>query len=1226
MNQRTFLSAACLISTTVIWSGSLAWGGLWALSEADRVYLVQESSLENRLAYLVERATEPVHEDGSVLLPAGTIVESASLDDSRIARIRLTLPAEADFASISETRAQAIDRLCAAAFGSQDVAGMSVKIRIGDGSYHPLGAYVSQPQPPLEPDEPKLERPTPPSIVAAFGGPSANADGQPIGALTGVVVYCSAGHGWTAGSSSWFLQRPLLHRMNEDHGNIDQLNYFAAYLYNAGAVVVPYRPIGYQDIEIVLDNDDAGVVFTGSWISDTTSSIYYENGATSSGIRFRRIAASTSETATARYTPTITVPGFYPVYCWTLDRSDGVPQLYRIHHSGGIANVVIDHSRVGRGWIWLGNYHFEAGTNGYVVISNQSSVSGTVTADAIRFGNGIGDVVRPGPGTVSGYSREEEASRYWAQSEAGLNAVGLSSSIWDGSSDDQDDNVGTAARWARQMNRIGGDTERWRRVYMEFHTNASSGAAKGTIALYNLGSYGTTNQFDFATIVGEKVEADMLALHNLFEYPWGVRNPNTYHASFAYGAISTSNNGNEFDATLLEVAFHDNVEDAANLRNVAVRDAVARSTVQSMIMFLSNSSRYPGTQVPLIFPPDPPEQVRARADGNGNVVVSWVAGASRPTSPASGDPATSYKIYRSSNGYGFGNAVDVGNVLSATLSDIPAEETMYLRVAALNAGGESMPSPTMAVRRSSTGLARALIVDGFDRVSRQQNYVQNIPLGAMERQIARRVNSFDYAVQHAAALAAADITFDYATNEAIISGAVPLSAYRGLIWILGEESSQHKTFDLTEQTMVTDYLNLGGSLFVSGSEIAYELDGLNAGRSFYQDMLGAEYVTDSAGSYDVSGVGGVFADVGTFDFNPANGAPYLVESADHIQPRPGAMTVLQYVGGTAKPAGIQYDSGTFRVITLGFPFEVITSTSVREAVMQRAMAFLLPHGCPWSPDVVSDFEGFANGTQVMFQSPRYSASTSPHLLASPDAAAVTDEIPAYNGIASSKVQWQWVDTHPTRWLRLTTHNAANTPNPIVDLRQVIRVRLRVDSGSFRLALGVRETGVDGPIGSDGGAAGTIEWIGAESVVQDGGPQGVLVTAQPGVWQTVTFAAHAGHVLPFTGNGVLDMANGKVVLEHLAFSVTDTAGPITVYIDGIEQPCPLQMDFDGDGDVDQDDFALLQRCLDATGIIPTDPACSGVSLDGDLDVDQQDLLIFQRCFTGPGITVDPTCAD
>jgi hypothetical protein len=84
-------------------------------------------------------------------------------------------------------------------------------------------------------------------------------------------------------------------------------------------------------------------------------------------------------------------------------------------HTGGETRYRIPHYLVGNGWVHLGEYYFNAGSNaanGSAVISNlRSSTNGSVViADAIRFGNGMGSVDR-GSG-VSGYPREEESCRY----------------------------------------------------------------------------------------------------------------------------------------------------------------------------------------------------------------------------------------------------------------------------------------------------------------------------------------------------------------------------------------------------------------------------------------------------------------------------------------------------------------------------------------------------------------------------------------------------------------------------------------------------------------------------------------------------------------------------------------------------------------------------------------------------------------------------------------------
>jgi tetratricopeptide (TPR) repeat protein len=246
--------------------------------------------------------------------------------------------------------------------------------------------------------------------------------------------------------------------------------------------------------------------------------------------------------------------------------------------------------------------------------------------------------------------------------------------------------------------------------------------------------------------------------------------------------------------------------------------------------------------------------------------------------------------------------------------------------------------------------------------------------------------------------------------------------------------------------------------------------------------------------------------------------------------------------------------------------------SVREKLPDSGMA--LPGGETLSATssghwcVVSNFDGGGVGGRKIFNRPTWSA-TSIHLKRSPNLATVTDQVPAFDGDKVCKVRWQWLDSHARRWLRLTTHRRGN---PTIHLRMPVRVRLRLDSGALRVCLGIRETGVDVPLGANGGTKGTIEWVGAESVI-DGAPQGVLVTAKPGVWQTLTFIPRPDNVKSFTGDGVLHAENDKGVFEHLAFAAVDHAGPFTVYIDAIEQACPAPDaagGADGEGSDDDND--------------------------------------------------------
>ena len=892
--------------------------------------------------------------DGIVkALPAGTQVDRLEWIDN-LAHVDLTFPADVDPATLTAAQVEQIhDELVDAIDSARATAGVIVRGRAATAADYALlevlaglsSAPAELPVRETEAVEAAPATPTgPDGATMSIGGPVAHAGTQPVGALTGVTVFAAAGHGWTAGPSDWFLQRPLMEDMCEDYGNIDQLFYFVEYLYNAGATVVPFRPVPYQKIEVVLDNDDPGVTYTGSWSDSTATVEYYENGTTISGVPYRFATAAATESATARYTPTIPTTGFYPVYCWTRDGDDRVRQTYRVAHSGGVAAVVIDHRMVGKGWIWLGNYHLLAGTDNYVEITNESPDSGVVIADAIRFGNGMGDIVRPGPGTISGYAREEECSKYWAQSEAGNNAVGMPSSIWGSSGDDSSDNVGTAARWSAAMNRQSVNNDRWRRAYIEWHTNATGGHdAKGTVSLISTSP--TLNQTHFAIVTGEKMEADMLQLDSDFEYLWGVRSPNTYTGT--YGAISTYNNDDEFDATLIEVAFHDHPEDAANLLNPAVRAAVARSAVQGLIMFLND---LPGSTVPRAFAPSPPESVAAVHDGAGNVVVSWTV---PPSGGALGDPATGYRVYRSSNGYGFDNGTDVGNVLSTTLTDIPAATTTYLRVAATNAGGESMPTEVLGVRLPVAGRTRVLVVNGFDRVARVEDPQETIPLGTMRRPILGQVNSFNYVVQHGSAIAATGYSFDATSNEAVENGAVLLSGYDAVVWCLGEEYSPGVTFSTTEQSLVTAYLNGGGNLFVTGSYVGTDLNSHSP--AFLTGVLKANYLSGSPGTSAVVGAAGdLLSNVAISSFGQAGIAPYRA-SANVLGPQTGARTVFQYyLGFMRTSAGVAYDNGTCKVVTFGIPFESIHLSTVRDLVMADVLDYLI--GCAADLDGDTDVD------------------------------------------------------------------------------------------------------------------------------------------------------------------------------------------------------------------------------------------------------------------------------
>lgn len=58
------------------------------------------------------------------------------------------------------------------------------------------------------------------------------------------------------------------------------------------------------------------------------------------------------------------------------------------------------------------------------------------------------------------------------------------------------------------------------------------------------------------------------------------------------------------------------------------------------------------------------------------------------------------------------------------------------------------------------------------------------------------------------------------------------------------------------------------------------------------------------------------------------------------------------------------------------------------------------------------------------------------------------------------------------------------------------------------------------------------------------------------------------------------------------------------------------DLDGDSDVDQEDFGVMQTCFSGEGVPPS-TGCEPADFQGDGDVDGSDFQLFMACCTGPG---------
>jgi hypothetical protein len=130
--------------------------------------------------------------------------------------------------------------------------------------------------------------------------------------------------------------------------------------------------------EIILDNAPAGQSgggrsYTGTWVKSSASGAYGPDSLYSNG----------SGVDTYRWTPTIPAAGTYEVYVrWTAysTRSASVP--IAVTHAGGTTTKTYDQRTGGGVWVLHGTYGFNAGTGGYVQVSD---VNGQACADVVKF-------------------------------------------------------------------------------------------------------------------------------------------------------------------------------------------------------------------------------------------------------------------------------------------------------------------------------------------------------------------------------------------------------------------------------------------------------------------------------------------------------------------------------------------------------------------------------------------------------------------------------------------------------------------------------------------------------------------------------------------------------------------------------------------------------------------------------------------------------------------------
>ncbi len=184
------------------------------------------------------------------------------------------------------------------------------------------------------------------------------------------------------------------------------------------------------------------------------------------------------------------------------------------------------------------------------------------------------------------------------------------------------------------------------------------------------------------------------------------------------------------------------------------------------------------------------------------------------------------------------------------------------------------------------------------------------------------------------------ITISYHLWSTEVSGEptpADLAAYPDsiVIWFTGDGATT--TLSTSEAATLAGHLNNGGSLFLTGQDIAEDTEG-----SELMDVLSINYVQDNANTLTFGITGSIMEGL-VFTTSGIGGANNQT-SRDQVAITDSTTTsaILEYGVATSEIAGVLYQEGSAKAVHLGFGWEAIHNSEFRETVMIAVMDFFQP--------------------------------------------------------------------------------------------------------------------------------------------------------------------------------------------------------------------------------------------------------------------------------------------
>ena len=728
-----------------------------------------------------------------------------------------------------------------------------------------------------------------------------------------IAVWQSHGRYYSHNLDSWTWQRPALFQTCEDMFTQSfVLPYLVPMLENAGAYVMLPRERDTQVNEVIVDNDS-------SWVTETIPDVagwrgaargtgsYIESGKwQDAGVGFADLKETyielenpfnmgssrmasvipqdrKSDHASLQWRPVIPERGEYAVYIsYKSLPNSSTSAHYTVHHLGGESHFAVNQKMGGGTWIYLGTFEFAEGSEGCVSLDNRTpegwkhTPGSVVTADAVRFGGGIGNIARGD--VISGMPRSAEAARYWLQ------WAGADTSVWylnEGLDDYRDDFMsrGDWVDWMSKGSWMNPCKEGGMGIPFDlslgFHSDAGvtpNDSIVGTLAIYTLKNERTRKlpsgeerltSRDYAAAVQEQLVHD---LRLGYDSLWTQRS--IWDRGYRESRTPSC------PALLLELLSHQNFADMKYGLDPSFRFTVSRAVYKGMLKYMSN--RY-GREY--VVQPLPVDHMGVQFSSEGKVILNWkpVSDPHEPTAEPDG-----YILYTRIDNGGFDTGRDIqqavqqaDGTLSLELGIDPGHIYSY-KICAYNAGGRSFPSEIVSIGLpAESDISRTvLVVNNFDRISgpaffdtptyagfnnridsgvpyindiafvgEQHNNTRcrlwesddNPGFGASYQDHAGRIaagNTFDFASVHGQAIMKAGYAFCSCSNEAFCSD----TTYAKSVWtvdlICGKQVTtsvgsglrqKYTVFTPEIQDAIHKVTQNGGNMLISGSYIGTDL-------------------------------------------------------------------------------------------------------------------------------------------------------------------------------------------------------------------------------------------------------------------------------------------------------------------------------------------------------------------------------------------------------------------